>query len=110
MLSKIKKPSSSQIPSPATSGAASLAPSRGKTKTSKSTANVLQPAAVSFDQQQFDISCLSLEDKTESLVEYSIPKITIARDKLLADARSSLDGDSQRRKSVSLVVIGSSFE
>ncbi|KAF8528930.1 P-loop containing nucleoside triphosphate hydrolase protein [Hysterangium stoloniferum] len=109
--SKTKKPSSSQFTSAATSRAAPAAatsrtasPAPAKPNTSKITG--LSPAAAPPDQRQFDIAALNLDDDTESMVEHPIPKVTLAREKVLADARLALEGDNQGRKSVSLVVIG----
>ena len=59
-----------------------------------------------LDQQQLDISSLNLESKEEVAFEDEpLPKASIAREKLLEEARRSFE-DPSRKKAVSLVVIG----
>lgn len=64
---------------------------------------------VSIDQQQIDISGLNLEDKRANVNEVAEepPKMTIAREKILEEAKRALDAeDKHTKKGISIVVIG----
>lgn len=58
-----------------------------------------------IDQQQFDIASLNLQGDTEDFEEV-VPKVTLAREIVLQQARAALEGDNQGKRSISLVVIG----
>jgi elongation factor 1 alpha-like protein len=91
----------SQSPSVGTSRAASPMPLQAKHKAPKghSTDN-------GIDQQRFDMASLNLQDDAHDLEYGEPPKISLAREKVLEQARAALVGDNQGRKGLSLVVIG----
>lgn len=68
----------------------------------------LPSGKVGADQQEMDILGLNLNDKTPDVgVLEEPPKITIAREKVIEEARRVLDAESQNhKKGVSIVVIG----
>lgn len=55
-----------------------------------------------------DMSALNLKDDSERVVSIEeAPKITIAREKVLEEARRALDAENRTgKKSISIVVIG----
>lgn len=55
-----------------------------------------------------DLAALNLTAKEEVVVEEPPPKITIAREKVLEEARKALENKDDK-KAVSLVVIGMTF-
>lgn len=59
------------------------------------------------DQQQLDISALNLNNEKPAEPEEEPPKMTIAREKVLEEAKRALDVDSQTgKKGINLVVVG----
>lgn len=94
------KKTPSQTPSASTSRAASPKPSHVKPK-----APNVQIAGV--DQQTFDMVSLNLRNNPNDSGDEEPPKMTMGREKVLQRARAALDGDSQGRRGISLVVIGS---
>ena len=87
----------SQIPSANTSRAASPKPSQLKSK--------VQSMVGGVDQQQFDMASLNLQNNSEGFEE-EVPKVTLAREQVLQQARAALEGDNQGKRGISLVVIG----
>ena len=61
----------------------------------------------STDSRQLDIAALNLEDEYKPPVDEPPPKISVAREKALEEAKKQLEGTGDK-KSVSLVVIGRS--
>lgn len=62
------------------------------------------------DQQELDISALNLNNDKPTDPEEEPPKMTIAREKVLEEAKRALDVDSQTgKKGINLVVIGKSW-
>ncbi|KAI0047266.1 hypothetical protein FA95DRAFT_1606178 [Auriscalpium vulgare] len=57
-------------------------------------------------QQELDISGLNLESKSGPTVADELPKVSLAREKLLEEARRALESEEGGRKSASLVIIG----
>lgn len=55
-----------------------------------------------------DLAALNLTAREEVVVEEPPPKITIAREKVLEEARKALEGKDDK-KAISLVVIGTDF-
>lgn len=59
------------------------------------------------DQQQFDMASLNLQDdRPYDHANEVLPKMVLARETVLVDAMTALEGDQEGKKSVSLVVIG----
>ncbi|KAF8529943.1 EF Tu GTP binding domain-containing protein [Gautieria morchelliformis] len=58
-----------------------------------------------MDQQQFDMASLNLQNNPDAFEEEP-PKMTLAREKVLQQAREALQGDSKGKRGISLVVIG----
>lgn len=72
-----------------------------------STAMPLHKNATATDQRDLDMSGLNLKDEDEGpVVDEEPPKITIAREKLLEEARKALEASENGKRAVSLVVIG----
>jgi len=90
----------SQTPSTGTSRAASPKPSQHKSIVPK-----VRSLGGDIDQQIFDMVSLNLQDNPE-VFEEEIPKMTLAREKVLQQARAALGGDSEGKRGISLVVIG----
>jgi len=64
------------------------------------------------DQRQLDISGLNLNEQNSDVTECveEPPKISMAREKLLEEAKQSLDAEGEHgKKGVSMVVIGTHF-
>lgn len=60
------------------------------------------------DQQALDISSLNLDaGEAQETVDEPPPKMSLAREKVLEEARKALE-DTTKKKAVSLVVIGAS--
>lgn len=59
----------------------------------------------STDIRQLDLAGLNLDDETVLPIDEPPPKITVAREKVLEEARKQLEGNADK-KTVSLVVIG----
>lgn len=57
------------------------------------------------DPRMLDLAALNLTAREEVVVEEPPPKITIAREKVLEEARKALEGKDDK-KAISLVVIG----
>jgi hypothetical protein len=58
-----------------------------------------------IDQQQLDIASLNLDDEEEAVVYEEPPKMTLAREKVIEEAKKAMEGTGVRQ-GVSLVVIG----
>ena len=86
----------SPIPSPTTPSHPSTS-NRGK----KSGAPLLRAVA---DQQSFDVSALNLDDREDPVVDEPPPKISLAHEKVLEEARKAIRENT--KKAVSLVVVG----
>ena len=80
---------------------------KGLKKSKPGTSTPLRVPTRSVDQGQFDISALNLGEKDEDSVFEEPPKTSIAKEKVLEEAKKSLDAEVKGgRKGVSLVVIG----
>lgn len=80
---------------------------KGLKKSKSGTSTPLRVPTRSDDQGQFDISALNLGEKDEDSVFEEPPKTSIAKEKVLEEAKKSLDAEVKGgRKGVSLVVIG----
>ena len=77
-----------------------------KHSTVKSTVPNAQSTDGSIDQQQLDLASLNLQDDLLDFEGEEPPKLKLTQEKVLEQARAALDGDSQGKKDVSLVVIG----
>lgn len=84
-------------------------PARGPKKATSIGIKSVVPSRQQFaDQQEMDMSALNLKDDSERVVSIEeAPKITIAREKVLEEARRALDAENRTgKKSISIVVIG----
>jgi len=99
------KASTSQTPSAATSRTASPVPPVVKKKVPKLLSN-LPPSQHEMDQQQMDMAYLNLEGDADVIPEEEPPKMTLAREKVLEEARAFVEADREGRSSLNLVVIG----
>ncbi|KAF8592451.1 hypothetical protein K439DRAFT_1610256 [Ramaria rubella] len=107
-LSKAKK-TQSRSPSAGTSKATSSTSLQRRLDAPKTHILLpLQPSKLGItDQQQFDVASLNLKDEPDELVEEEPPpKTTMARERVLEEARAVLEGGREGKKSVNLVVIG----
>jgi elongation factor 1 alpha-like protein len=66
----------------------------------------VQSIGSGIDQQQFDMASLNLQNSPDVFEEEEPPKMTLAREKVLQQAREALQGDSKGKRGISLVVIG----
>lgn len=67
--------------------------------------SVMSSSTAALDQQSLDIESLRLTPNTaEESVHEEAPKMILAREKVLEEARKAMEEDS--RKAVSIVVIG----
>jgi elongation factor 1 alpha-like protein len=114
-----------QRSTPNVSGSSSATPS-GATTPKKTNINVNSNTSIKFstpstsakgrkvDQEQLDISALGLGTPTktneaeEPAVPEEVPKVGLAKEKLLEEARRAIDGGLEGKKAVSIVVIGMS--
>jgi elongation factor 1 alpha-like protein len=64
-----------------------------------------------MEARDVDIAGLNLNDKVEEAIVEEPPKVTIAREKVLEEAKKELEAkEKQGKKAVSLVVIGKHFK
>ncbi|KLO07491.1 hypothetical protein SCHPADRAFT_795262, partial [Schizopora paradoxa] len=56
------------------------------------------------DQQAFDVSALNLEDREDPVIYEPPPKVSLAHEKVIEEARKAIQENT--KKSVSLVVVG----
>lgn len=56
------------------------------------------------DQQSFDVSALNLEDREDPVVDEPPPKVSLAHEKVIEEARKAIQEST--KKAVSLVVVG----
>lgn len=76
-------------------------------KTPASNGKAAPAKKATVDQQQLDISALNLNNEKPVEPEEEPPKMTIAREKVLEEAKRALDDDSQTgKKGINLVVVG----
>lgn len=98
----------------ASSRAASPAPSyptkKGTPKGGKKAGSAGTPLKKSVvDQRDLDMQGLNLGDKEEDVVDEPPPKMSLAREKVLEEAKKAIEDEQKSgKKGVSLVVIGTS--
>ncbi|KIJ56595.1 hypothetical protein M422DRAFT_22749 [Sphaerobolus stellatus SS14] len=105
MERKAAKATLSQAPSAAASRTASPVPTPVKVKSQK-LPSVLPNSRHEMDQQRLDMASLNLQDEPAPIIEEEPPKMSLAREKVLEEARAFIDADNEGRKGINLVVIG----
>ncbi|CAL1701559.1 unnamed protein product [Somion occarium] len=88
----------------AAEASAKLPPAKPKKATGAKLSGASTPVR-STDIRQLDLAGLNLDDETVLPIDEPPPKITVAREKVLEEARKQLEGNADK-KTVSLVVIG----
>jgi elongation factor 1 alpha-like protein len=82
-------------------------PAKNTSKRGGKASGTATPVAVKMDQMDADMVALNLKDPDTLVMDTEeAPKMTLAREKLLEEAKRAVSGQGDKKLSLSIVIIG----